>query len=269
MLNRTHIGVFTQIWSQLTGMNVMMYYITYVFSMAGYSGSANLLASSIQYIINVVMTVPALIWLDRWGRRKPLVIGAFFMMTWMFANAGILGGTGKVVPGGINNTPEESMRVTGAAASGLIACTYLFVASFAPTWGPVSWVYPPELYPLRVRGKAVALSTSANWAFNTVLGAFVPPAFANIKYKVYIIFGIFNLCMMIHAFFLFPETAGKTLEDTEKMFEDPNGIPYLGTPAWKTKVEYQHMARMEKGEVPPEKLESISAQGHESPYEKV
>lgn len=257
--------------------------------MAGYSGSANLLASSIQYIINVVMTIPALIWLDRWGRRKPLIIGAFFMMTWMFANAGILGGAGKVIPGGIGGSPEESMLVKGSAASGLIACTYLFVASFAPTWGPVSWVYPPELYPLRVRGKAVALSTSANWAFNTVLGAFVPPAFANIRYKVYIIFGIFNLCMMIHAFFMFPETAGKTLEDTQKMFEDPNGIQYIGTPAWKvskliylwqirivlmdillqTKVEYQHMARMEKGAVPPEKMGSIASDGHESPGEKV
>ena len=124
---------------------VMMYYITYVFAMAGYSGSANLLASSIQYIINVVMTVPALIWLDRWGRRKPLIIGAFFMMTWMFTNAGIMGGTGRVVPGGVEGTAEVSMRVTGSAAKGLIACTYLFVASFAPTWGPVSWVYPPEV----------------------------------------------------------------------------------------------------------------------------
>ena len=233
MINRTHIGVFTQIWSQLTGMNVMMYYITYVFGMAGYKGSANLLASSIQYIINVVMTVPALIWLDRWGRRKPLVIGAFFMMVWMFANAGIMGAKGKVVPGGVGNVPEESMRLRGSAATGVIACTYLFVASFAPTWGPVSWVYPPELYPLRVRGKAVALSTSANWAFNTALGAFVPPAFVSIKYKVYIVFGVFNFCMMVHAFFLFPETAGKTLEDTEKMFTDPNGIKYIGTPAWK------------------------------------
>ena len=87
------------------------------------------------------MTVPALIWLDRWGRRKPLMIGAFLMMTWMFTNAGILGGLGEVVPGGINGVPEESMRVSGTAASALIACTYLFVASYAPTWGPVSWVY--------------------------------------------------------------------------------------------------------------------------------
>ena len=145
---------------------------------------------------------------------------------------------------------------------------------------------------MRVRGKAVALATSANWAFNTALGAFVPPAFETIRYKVYIIFGIFNLVMFFHVLFLFPETAGKTLEDTEKMFEDPNGIRYLGTPAWKvsqqifldsveyllmcfclqTKVEYQSMARMEKGDVPPGKFGSID-DGHESdeksPDEKV
>jgi len=239
-------------------MNVMMYYITYVFAMAGYSGNANLLASSIQYVINVLMTLPALIWLDRWGRRKPLMIGAFLMMVFMFTNAGLMGGTGTIVPGGIGGTPEESMRVSGAAAKGLIACTYLFVASYAPTWGPVSWVYPPELYPLRVRGKAVALATSANWAFNTALGAFVPPAFETIRYKVYIVFGIFNFCMMIHAALLFPETAGKTLEETQAMFEDPNGIPYIGTAPWKTKVQYQSMAAVESGHVPEGKIGSVS-----------
>ncbi|KAK3711730.1 high affinity glucose transporter [Vermiconidia calcicola] len=257
MINRAHIGIFTQIWSQLTGMNVMMYYITYVFAMAGYEGNANLLASSIQYIINVVMTIPALIWLDRWGRRNTMLVGAALMMVWMFTNAGILGSRGVVEPGGVGGVAAVSMRLSGAPAKGLIACTYLFVASYAPTWGPVSWVYPPELYPLRVRGKAVALATSANWAFNTALGAFVPPAFVNIRWKVYLVFGIFNLCMFIHAALLFPETAGKTLEDVEKMFEDPNGIPGIGTKPWTTRVEYQSMTRMERGDITKDKLGSI------------
>lgn len=58
MLYRIHIGIFTQIWSQLTGMNVMMYYIGYVFQMAGVNDSAQaVVSSSIQYVINVVMTV--------------------------------------------------------------------------------------------------------------------------------------------------------------------------------------------------------------------
>jgi len=57
------------------------------------------------------------------------------MMSWMFINAGIMGGTGEIVEGGIGNVAAESMRVSGAPAKALIASTYLFVASYAPTWG--------------------------------------------------------------------------------------------------------------------------------------
>lgn len=233
------------------------YYITYVFGMAGYKGNANLLASSIQYIINVLMTVPALIWIDRWGRRPTLIVGAVLMGTFMFANAGIMAAHGTIVPGGVGGIPEESMSLHGTPAKALIACTYLFVASYAPTWGPVSWIYPPELYPLRVRGKAVALATSANWAFNTALGAFVPPAFENIRWQVYLVFGIFCTAMLIHVSILFPETGGKSLEETEAMFTDPAGPRYMGTPAWKTRVQTSTASRIERGDVPPEKLEHL------------
>lgn len=226
-----------------------MYYVANVFSMAGYSGNANLLASSIQYIINVAMTIPALLWVDRWGRRPTLLVGSVLLATWMYANGGILAVHGQVVPGGVDNVAAQSMRVTGAAAKGLIACTYLFVASFAPTWGPVSWIYPPELFPLRLRGKGVALATSGNWAFNTALGLFTPVAFANIRWKSYILFGIFNTLAFIHVFFLFPETAGKTLEETEAMFEAADGIKFIGTPAWKTRVVTSATNRAEHGDL--------------------
>ncbi|EFR04701.1 high-affinity glucose transporter [Nannizzia gypsea CBS 118893] len=216
MINRTHIGVFTQIWSQLTGMNVMMYYITYVFGMAGLTGNTLLVSSSIQYVINVAMTVPALLWIDRWGRR------------------------------GLNGVEAESWEITGAPSKAVIACSYLFVASFAPTWGPVSWIYPPELFPLRVRGKAVALATSSNWAFNFALGYFVPPAFVNIQWKTYVLFGVFCAAMFIHVLIMFPDTAGKTLEEVEYMFTDPEGTKYIGIPAWRTSSSFHHAARLEK-----------------------
>ncbi|KAB2102990.1 High-affinity glucose transporter [Alternaria gaisen] len=251
MLNRLHIGVFTQVWSQLTGMNVMMYYITYVFGMAGLTGNINLVASSIQYVINVLMTVPALLFMDRWGRRPMFVIGAILMMTWMFANAGLMASYGKPAPpGGLGNIAEQSWEIGGAPARAVIACTYLFVASYAPTWGPASWVYPPEIFPLRIRGKAVAVATSSNWIFNFALSYFVPPAFVNIQWRVYIIFGVFCFAMAVHTFFLFPETAGKTLEDVEEMF-------MTGVPAWKTKVEYSSTRRAERGEIDNEKAAGL------------
>lgn len=109
-----------------------VYYITNVFAMAGYSGDANLLASSIQYIINVFMTLPALMWMDRWGRRPTLLVGAALMAIWMYANAGILSTYGTVVPGGVNNVAAQSMEVKGPPAKALIACTYLFVAYVPP-----------------------------------------------------------------------------------------------------------------------------------------
>jgi MFS family permease len=209
--------------------------------MAGLSGNNNLVASSIQYVINVVMTIFALLFIDRWGRRAPFVIGALLMATWMFANAGLMASYGHAAPpGGFNNIAEQSWVIRGAPAKAVIACTYLFVASFAPTWGPVSWIYPPELYPLRVRGKAVALTTSSNWIFNFALSYFVPPAFVNIQWKVYLIFGCFCFAMALHTFFCFPETAGKTLEDIEEMF-------LSGIPAWKTRVETLAARRHEAG----------------------
>lgn len=255
MINRTHIGLFMQIWSQLTGMNVMMYYITYVFTMAGL-GEDVLLPSAIQFIINVLLTVPALIWMDRWGRRPTLLVGAFFMCLWMCVNAGLFAVYSRPARPGEFDTPAESMAIAGPPAKAVIASTYLFVASYAPTWGPVSWTYPPELYPLRVRGKAVALATSGNWAFNFALAWFVPPTFEQQTWKTYVIFAVFLFAMFWHVFFLFPETANKPLEEVEAIFDvtKPGAIKFIGTPAWKTHNSRKDAMRVERHEDSEEKL---------------
>lgn len=227
-----------------------MYYIVYIFNMAGIGG-ATLLSSGINYVINVCMTVPALIWLDTWGRRSPLLVGAFLMCLWQCCNAGLFAVYSKPAVVGEFNSDAESMSVSGPPAKAIIACTYLFVASYAPTWGPVSWTYPAELFPLRVRGKGVALATSANWAFNFALAYFVPPAFANITWKTYILFAVFCFVMFWHVYFFFPETANKTLEEVAAIFDDtqPGAIKYLGQPAWKTSNPRSNIIHLEAGDV--------------------
>ncbi|KAI3334246.1 high-affinity glucose transporter [Ustulina deusta] len=254
MVNRTHIGLFTQIWSQLTGMNVMMYYIAYVFTMAGLGG--DLLPSGIQFIINVAMTVPALIWQDRWGRRPTMLVGALLMCLFMSLNAGLFAVYSRAATAEDHfGTDAISMVIRGSPAKAIIASTYLFVASYAPTWGPVSWTYPPELYPLRVRGKAVALATSGNWALNFALAYFTPVAFAHITWKTYVLFAVFCAAMFIHCFFLFPETANKALEEVAGIFEDssPGSIKYIGTPAWKTRNNRRAALQLEYSIADPEK----------------
>jgi hypothetical protein len=86
------------------------------------------------------------------------------------------------------------------------------------TMGPVSWTYPAEIFPMRVRAKAISVSTASNWLFNFALAWAVPPGLSTIAYKTYFIFGAFNIVAFIHVLFMFPETAGRTLEEVEDIF---------------------------------------------------
>ena len=102
---------------------------------AGLTGNTLLLSSSIQYVINVVMTVPALLFVDRWGRRRTLIVGAILMQIWLYTNGALMATHGKPAPpGGLDGTTAESWQISGAPAKAVIACSYLFVASFACTW---------------------------------------------------------------------------------------------------------------------------------------
>ncbi|KAF8918265.1 hypothetical protein CPC16_003219, partial [Podila verticillata] len=85
------------------------------------------------------------------------------------------------------------------------------------------------IYPLRIRAKAVSLSTASNWAFNFILAYAVPPALQNIQYRTYYIFAGFCVAMTIHVFFMFPETKGRTLEEMDELFNSD-------VPAWKTRA---------------------------------
>ncbi|RWA11605.1 hypothetical protein EKO27_g3521 [Xylaria grammica] len=241
------------------------YYIAYVFTMAGLGG--DLLPSGIQFIINVAMTVPALIWQDRWGRRPTMLVGALLMCLFMSLNAGLFAVYSRPATAEDHfSTDAISMVVRGPPAKAIIASTYLFVASYAPTWGPVSWTYPPELYPLRVRGKAVALATSGNWALNFALAYFTPVAFASITWKTYVLFAVFCASMFIHCFFLFPETANKPLEGVAGIFEDesPGSIKYIGTPAWKTRNNRHAALQLERNIVDLEEKPADTPSIHES-----
>ncbi|KAF2761109.1 high affinity glucose transporter [Pseudovirgaria hyperparasitica] len=224
MLKRVILGMSIQMWSQLCGMNIMMYYIVYIMEGAGIGDA--LLASSIQYIINVVLTLPAILYLDKIGRRPSMLVGSFFMMSWLFIEGALQAVYGEPNPD--TTAKDISWVVIGkpAVSKAIVACSFLFVATFATTWGPSSWTYPAEIFPAKIRAKAVSLATASNWTWNCALAFAVPPLLFNINWKMYMIFATFNGAALIHIFLTAPETKGKTLEEMDEVFDS-------GRPAWR------------------------------------
>ncbi|KAF9873299.1 MFS glucose [Colletotrichum karsti] len=237
MYKRVLLGMSIQMWSQLSGMNIMMFYI-----MQGAGLGNPLMTASIQYIINVVLTLPAILFMDRIGRRPLLVGGAFMMMTWLFISGALQQYYGEANVGDLVTKENESVSwiINGnnSVSAAVVSCSYLFVATFATTWGPVSWTYPAEIFPSKIRAKAVSLATSTNWFWNMVLAFAVPPLLWNINYKMYYIFATFNACAFLHTAFFAPETKGFTLEEMDDVFNS-------GLPAWKTHQKKSRLDELE------------------------
>ncbi|KAF2145430.1 uncharacterized protein K452DRAFT_305453 [Aplosporella prunicola CBS 121167] len=227
MWRRTTAGVFVQCWQQLLGANVMMYYIVYIFEMAGLTGNVNLYSSAIQYVIFLVTTGVTLCFIEKVGRRDLLLYGGILAMAFNFAVGGIMASYGHYVPE-LNNDPTIRWKMpSGPSSKAVIACSYIFIGIYGLTWAPAAWIYCSEVFPLKWRAKGVGLSAATNWIFNFALAFFVPPAFQNIQWKTYMIFGVFCFAATIHIFFAFPETAGRTLEEVDALFEP-------GVKPWKT-----------------------------------
>ena len=147
------------------------------------------------------------------------------MSAFLFAAGGL-----QATYGQPDNSPDDetTWKVVGNldASRGIVACSYLMVATFSTTWGPISWTYPAEIFPNKARAKAVSLSTASNWTTNTILAFAVPPLLNTINWKTYMIFGTFNALAFIHVFFAAPETKNYTLEEMDAVFAGTGGRPW-------------------------------------------
>jgi len=234
-VRRTMLAYFVQVWQQLAGGNVMMYYVVYVFEMAGLTGQVNLIASLAQYIIMVVFQVPVFFYIDRIGRRAMLLAGSLGMGIFIFAVGGILATQGQPVASVGANANVHITITTKEAQNAVLVCSYFFILVYTMTLAPVAWCYAPECLPLSIRAPGMGFAASGNWIFNFALGFFVPPAFNNIGWKTFMIFGTFCFAMFIHFFLAYPETACKSLEEIDDLFAP--GAP----PPWRTHVGHSRL----------------------------
>lgn len=172
--HRVVLAYVNQMFQQISGINLITYYAATIYQQSlGFNGvTARLLAAcnGTEYFLASWIAV-ALV--EKTGRRKLMLVGAVGMSVSMI----VLAASTKYVP---------------QKAPGGVATCFLFVFNtfFAIGWLGMTWLYPAEIVPLRIRAPANALATSGNWIWNFMVVMITPVAFANIGYQTYIIFAV-------------------------------------------------------------------------------
>ncbi|KAK4240249.1 hypothetical protein C8A03DRAFT_31635 [Achaetomium macrosporum] len=208
---RVFIAMSAQALAQLNGINVISYYAPYVFEKAGWVGHDAVLMAGINGITYVMSTIPPWYVVDRWGRRPILLSGAIAMVTSLSLISYVL----------YLNIPSTPKLV--------VILVVIYNAAFGYSWGPVPWLYPPEILPLKIRSKGASLSTATNWAFNWLVGEMTPILQEWIAWRLYLLHAFFCAVSFVVVYFLYPETRGVRLEDMDALFGDSTRA--LGTPS--------------------------------------
>jgi sugar porter (SP) family MFS transporter len=198
------IGVGISIFQQITGINTVIYYAPHIFQLAGFSSNGSALAATFWLgVVLVLTTLLGLFLIDRVGRRLLSLIGMAGMGVSLF----VLGLDFLFFHGG---------EVGVIAIISLLA----YISFFSATLGIIAWVIISEIYPLGVRGRAMSIASSGNWAANFVVSL----TFLTLI-QLLSIGGAYWLYALICAFgFYFvwkkvPETKGKTFEEIQKFWQ--------------------------------------------------
>lgn len=192
------IGVFLAVFQQITGINAVIYYAPRFFEAAGIARSSAIFQSAIIGLVNVLFTLVAIALVDRLG-RKPLLLAGSAGMGLSFILLG------------------AAFKFQLFSGSLVLLFTLLYVAFFAMTLGPVVWVVIAEIFPTRVRGRAMAISTVSLWLADFVV-SLTFPVIADRLHESFAFWLYAAMCAINFVFIavVLPETKGKSLEEIER-----------------------------------------------------
>ncbi|KAK7423934.1 hypothetical protein QQX98_000806 [Neonectria punicea] len=205
-LHRTILAFCNQMFQQISGINLITYYAAKIYSDLGMSPTTSRLLAALNGTEYFIASFPAIWLVERVGRRKLMLFGAVGQS----ATMAILAGVGS-------RENNQACQIAG------IVFLFVFNTFFAVGWLGMTWLYPAEITPLRIRAPANALSTSSNWIFNFLVVMITPVSFTNIGYQTYIIFAVINAFMVPCVYYFFPETAYRSLEEMDSIFQKVSG----------------------------------------------
>ncbi len=205
------LGVALAVLQQVTGINVFLYYAPEIFKgIAGESVDAALLQTVVVGAVNLAFTVLAIWTVDRIGRKPLMIVGAAGM--------------------GLSLAALGLVAYLGRTDVWVLAFVLGYIACFALSVGPVTWVILSEIFPTRIRGRALGIATLFLWVANFAVSQTFPmmdedpwlvETFRHgFSFWVY---GAFCVVSVVVAWRYVPETKGRTLEEIERMWSKPGG----------------------------------------------
>jgi len=197
------------IFQQITGINAIIYYANQIFAAAGFSTAAQQTTATTWAVggVNVAATFIAIAFIDKLGRRPLLLSGLIGM------------GIALLVVGLAFLSIDGQPAGNGPTTAGIVTLVALvvFIVSFAFSLGPVVWTVINEIFPGKVRGRAVAVATAVNWGSAFLVSQFFLTLIDAIgKSTTFWLFAFFCAAGWIWVYRTVPETKGRTLEDIER-----------------------------------------------------
>jgi sugar porter (SP) family MFS transporter len=194
------LGVSLAVLQQFTGVDAIIYYGPRIMEQAGF-GLSDALGSQVVFgTVNMVFTLLAIWQIDKFGRRPLLLSGTLGMFGSLLA-IGFL------------------FFINHADGILLLGLILIFIASFAFSLGPVVWVILSEIYPTKIRGRAMSVATLAVWIGTAIIGQLIPLSLDNLGPSfTFWIFALFCIPTIWIGWKIMPETKGKSLEEIEKFW---------------------------------------------------
>lgn len=193
------IGILLSVFQQFVGINVALYYAPRIFESMGAAKDASMLQTIVMGLINVVFTVVAILTVDKWGRKPLLITGSIGMALGMIA-IGML----------------SFFNIIGIST---LVFIIIYTASFMMSWGPICWVLIGEIFPNRIRGRAIAIAVAVQWASNYFISSTYPAMMEFSGGLTYLFYGGMSILSALFVWKMIPETKGKTLEEMEDLFK--------------------------------------------------
>ncbi|TVY41977.1 Sugar transporter STL1 [Lachnellula cervina] len=203
---RVTVGSLSQLFQQIGGTNLVTYYATTVFETSlGFSPALSRLLTACYGTLYLAAAIVALFIVDRFGRRKMMIVGSIGM------------GTSALIIGACLSQTTDTYKAPAYAATVFI---FVFIAFFALGWLGTTWLYPAEVTPIRIRAEANGVSTSFNWLGNYAVVQLAPIMIYSISWKTYFVFMCFNFAFIPIIYYTFVETKGYPLETLDLIFEE-------------------------------------------------